>query len=83
MLTKVPLALLEMTVRVVSFSTTFVSFCLRTAVPVLGTVSRFLAVVGMHFPRAAWPGVLQQAAVLQKGMCACKDVHGPCDQEHI
>ena len=37
-----PFALLEMAVRVVSVAASFVSFCLSTAIPVLGTVSRLL-----------------------------------------
>lgn len=40
--TREPFALLETAVRVVSPATSFVSFCLSTALPVLGTVSRFL-----------------------------------------
>ena len=40
--TREPFSLLEMAVRVVSLAASCVSFCLSTAVPVLGTVSRFL-----------------------------------------
>lgn len=40
--TREPSALPEMAVRVVSLAASFVSFCLSTAVPAVGTVSRLL-----------------------------------------
>lgn len=40
--TREPFALLGVAVRVVSLAASFVSFCLSTAVPALGTASRFL-----------------------------------------
>lgn len=80
--TREPFALLGMAVRVVSMAASFVSFCLSTAVPVLGTVSRFLPTCLRCVAPRGQPGLeFTRGISLPAGRSACEDVQGPCDRE--